>query len=257
MKKMMLMILAGSISFGLAAQEDMHHRKMEETKVEPPQFSGRISQTEKPKVIKSPECCYIQDVLSYPESAITSFEEGIVVVEFTVEPDASVSNIFVVNSASFELDNAVIECIKGTDGMWRPGKVNDKFTPMQKEVTVIFDIKDTPPLKELARSHYRKGIKLHQKGETFKKSETLAENKKNKKAEKQFKRSLEQLQMAKKYCTNESAIILWEALNYEQLGEKEKMEEKMEEFEQIVSSQQITEPMNKEYNLAVIIAPHK
>ena len=205
MKKLLLVLMIGFLSTSLYSQKEL-----KETKVTPPHFSGSLIEEEKPVVEKSPICRYIEKELVYPEEVQDFYPEGVVVVQFTVEADASVSDFVVTNSVSYELDNSVIDCLKGTKGMWIPGKVNGINTPMEKKVYVKFDVMDTPSLNELAISSYNTAMKRYQKAFECKKNEFLAENRRVKKAERRFNKSLTHLEMASTYKPNDPSILFWQ-----------------------------------------------
>jgi len=248
MKKLLLVLMIGFLSTSLYSQKEL-----KETKVTPPHFSGSLIEEEKPVVEKSPICRYIEKELVYPEEVQDFYPEGVVVVQFTVEADASVSDFVVTNSVSYELDNSVIDCLKGTKGMWIPGKVNGINTPMEKKVYVKFDVMDTPSLNELALSSYNTAIKRYQKGTKFQENENLAENKRIKKSERRFNWSLNHLDMATTYKPNDPSILFWQARNYHELGDYTKMNEKIERYIEIINSQLAMEEFEDVYDLAVIV----
>jgi len=248
MKKLLLIIMVGFLSLSLYAQKEL-----KETKVQPPHFRGVIIEKEKPVVEKSPICRYIEKELVYPQEVKDFFPEGVVVVQFTVNTDASVSDFVVTNSVAYELDNSVIDCLKGTNGMWIPGKVNGNYAAMEKKVYVKFDILDTPSLTELALSSYNTAVKRYQKGTKIQENINLAENKRIKKSERRFNRSLNHLDLATTYKPNDPSILFWQARNYNQLGDISKMNEKLEQYLEIINAQMAMEEFKDGYDLAVII----
>ena len=248
MKKLLLIIMVGFLSLSLYAQKEL-----KETKVQPPHFRGVIIEKEEPVIEKSPICRYIEKELVYPQEVKDFFPEGVVVVQFTVNTDASVSDFVVTNSVAYELDNSVIDCLKGTNGMWIPGKVNGNYAAMEKKVYVKFDILDTPSLTELALSSYNTAVKRYQKGTKFQENINLAENKRIKKSERRFNRSLNHLDLATTYKPNDPSILFWQARNYNQLGDISKMNEKLEQYLEIINAQMAMEEFKDGYDLAVII----
>lgn len=257
MKKMLFLMMACFLSMSLVAQEDIQQRKLAETKVEPPQFSGEIIEVEKPVVKKSPLALYIQENIVYPESAADFMDEGVVVVEFTVGADANVSNFIVTNSVSYALDNAVIDCLRKTDGMWIPGKVNGKFAPMEKSVNVMFDLEGTPTLTEYAKNYYLNGVRLYEKGEGFLENESLAQVKREKKASRRFNWSLNSLETAQKFAPEDPSIAYWQARNYEKLGDEEKMRERLNKCQQLIDIGLAFEYLKSEYDVAVVTFQRK
>ncbi len=248
MKKLWFLMMIGFFSTCLYAQKELA-----ETKVEPPHFKGQIIEKETPVVEKSPICCYIEKELVYPKEERELFHEGVVVVQFTVKADATVSDFIVENSVSYELDNSVIDCLKSTDGMWVPGKVNGINAPMEKKVYVKFDVLDTPSLNELALSSYHTAIKRYQKAVAYKDNPLMATNRKIKKSERLFNRSLNHLEKATTYKPNDPSILFWQARNYHQLGDFAKMNEKIERYLERINAQMAMEEFEDSYDLAVIV----
>lgn len=253
MKRLVLLLMACFLALGLLAQEEIWQRKLAETRVEPPQFSGSLKKNQPVTVEKSPICCFIQDNLIYPGKAGDFQQEGVVVVEFTVEPDATVSNFKVVNPVSHELNNAVINCLRLTKGMWIPGKVNGIPSAMQKKVTVMFDLEDTPSLVEQARLHYMKSLKAFYKGCHFQEVIMVNAQARARKEKHQFNRSLKHLDHAQRYCHDDTSVLLWQAKNYQKLGNNAMLNQKMEEFNQVLNLHLASSELKESYDVALVV----
>ena len=253
MKRLGLTLLAAFLSLSLIAQEEILQKRLEETRVEPPNFSGYL--VEKPQITikKSPICCFLQDNMEYPQKAIDYRQEGIVVIEFTVEPDATLSNFKVVNHVSHDLDNAVISCLKLTNGMWIPGKVNGIASPMEKEVSVMFDLEDTPTLVEQAKRYYLRAVKVFNKGFDYE-NETIANVRAKERKEKRFfNRSLRNLEYAQQYAPNEPSFLFWQARNYEELNNNEMLNKTLNRFIETTNSKLTSNYFKEDYDVAVVV----
>ena len=62
----------------------------------------------------------------YPEEAVKAKIEGAVVVRFQVNPNGTMSNYEIVNSANPLLDNAALAAVKNLPGKWKPVEVDGK-----------------------------------------------------------------------------------------------------------------------------------
>jgi hypothetical protein len=253
MKRLVWLLMACFLSLGLLAQEEILQRKLAETRVEPPQFTGEIIMKPQVTVEKSPICCFIQEKLNYPGKASDFYQEGLVVIEFTVEPDATVSNFKVVNPVSHELNTAVINCLKLTNGMWIPGKVNGIPSAMEKKVTVMFDLEDTPSLVEQARYHYMRSLKAFYKGRHFQDIIMVNAHARARKEKHQFSRSLKQLNLAQKYCYDDTSVLYWQAKNYQELGNKAMFNKKMEEFNKVLNIRLASSQLKENYDVAWVV----
>lgn len=96
----------------------------------------------------------------YPDFDIDHSIEGKEIIHFTINPDGSVSNFKVVNSVSPRIDEEVIDALKTTDGMWKPGYNNENVIPMEKEFSMVFKLAETRDLIERATDQFKRGNKL-------------------------------------------------------------------------------------------------
>ncbi len=249
MKKMLLLIGMCFLAFGLCAQEEGSYL-LSDQHVVPPQFEGESAKDV--NVNQSPICCYIQNNIDYPEMARENYREGIVGIEFTIEPDGSLSNFVVSNAVDHYLDDLVISCIKKTEGMWKPGMVNNTPSPMEKRVYVKFDLEGNDSFNELAERYYFNAIKHFTKGENAQSNNLLTASKQKKKSTRQYNASLAQLDKATVLFPNDVAILYWQAKNYENLGMEEEMLEMMERRNELVAMKLLEEELVGHYDLATI-----
>lgn len=250
MKKVLLLVMVCLLGWSLAAQEEIS-KHLKETRVVPPKFEKPMEKKVEEVVMKpSAICCYVQEELEYPDIN-GLYNEGIVGVEFTVETDGTLSHFIVSNPVSSELDNAVINCLKATNGMWIPGKVDDQFTPMQKLVYVKFDIPGNPSHTEMAEYYYLQGTGLYQKALAHK--EEITKARWQRKAKREFNRTQNALNDAMRYCPEDPSIVFWQAATYEQQGNMEMMRKKLNRFIEIVDATGYRRVPEEELELAVII----
>jgi len=249
MKRVIVILMGCLMAVSLLAQEEQS-RQLKETKVEPPRFNKPMEE-EKVEVIKpSPICYYMQEELEYPEVAGGYYNEGIVGVEFTVEPDGSLSAFMVTNPVSPELDQAVISCLRETNGMWIPGKVNGQYMAMQKVVYVKFDIPGNPSHAEMATHFYKSGTDLYHRALAWTEENSLHAQRKAKRG---FNRTLNTLAQALKYSPDEPSVIFWQAATYDQQGNEAMKNQKIEKYLEIINTTGYERVPEEELELAVVI----
>ncbi|TAJ12076.1 TonB family protein [Marinilabiliaceae bacterium JC017] len=225
-------------------------KTLKETLVEPPKFNPEKAKKTATVEITSPICLYMEDELIYPEEAIKRGDEGVVIVYFTVFPNGSVGKFEVKNSVSRACDEAVISVIKTTDGKWIPGMVNNKPTEMEKMVNVVFDIPENPTHNEMAISFYRTGLRSYYKG--CQKESDLMVNNSQRKSSRHFNRAINHFNNALQFQPNEPSIVFGLARTYEKLGQKAMVDEKLEEFLNILANKQIRNELTDKTDLAII-----
>ena len=248
MKRVLLILLGCLLGISLLAQEDKA-RQLKETKVEPPRFEKPMEYEEVEIIKPSPICYYIQEELIYPEVTGGYQNEGIVGVEFTVEPDGTLSNFIVTNPVSPELDWAVIECLKGTDDLWIPGKVNGKNASMQKLVYVKFDVLGNPTHTEMAMHFYLSGTDIYQRALARTDEHSTRANRKAKRG---FKRTMNALDQALRYSPEDPSVIFWQAATYGQQGNQDMMNKKLDRYLEIINATGFQRVPEEELEIAVI-----
>ncbi|TLX74601.1 TonB family protein [Labilibacter sediminis] len=250
MKKMLLVLGMCFVTLGLIAQEGS--KLLEDQLVEPPKFEGKNIENRKAEVSRAPICFYMEENLQYPERRYDFPPEGTVVIEFTVNADATVSNFVVVNHIDNELDQAVIDCIKKTDGMWIPGKVNGQPSVMEKRVSVKFAVPGNPTFEEQAKELYFSAIRKFTYGEYIKSNNLLSAEQKAKRSNRKFKNSLALLDKASAFYPNDKSLLWWQAKNHKMLGNQEEMRNKLNEIARLQHIENNLELLVNEYELAVI-----
>ena len=136
---------------------------LQEIKCTPPRFTGikgtvPILTEEKFQTIES----YLMKQIEYPENDLTYLRQGTEVVSFVVAPTGDLSDFHVINSLSSQIDDQVINALKSTNGMWKPGFNDDKAVAMDKEISIVFKISDIGlnDFQVLARKYYAHGSAL-------------------------------------------------------------------------------------------------
>jgi protein TonB len=92
-----------------------------------------------PEIIGGTERLY--ELLEYPDLAIKAGIEGLVVVQFVVERDGSVSDVAVMRSANDILDRAAVEAVKQLK--FTPGLQRDKPVRVRFALPVRFRFRNT------------------------------------------------------------------------------------------------------------------
>ncbi len=131
-------------------------------KVTPPRFAGvvkSVSALQKGQFESITD--YMERNVEYPQKSAKSFEQGTAVVQFTVSATGEISDFTVINSVSEEIDEEVIKVLKTTEGMWIPGVNNGNPVAMEKEVSVVFRLKDSKfSFNDLGKTYFSNGAKM-------------------------------------------------------------------------------------------------
>lgn len=127
-----------------------------------PEFSGKNFEM----LTQGKPCASLNDYLRgcafYPDECIKQRAEGTEVIEFVVTPEGKLTEFYVVNSLSPEIDAHVISLLEKTSGMWTPGKIDNKVVPMKSEVSIVFKWNEFEELRSVdfykkAKIHFDKG----------------------------------------------------------------------------------------------------
>lgn len=250
MKKTLLLITMCFFALGLVAQEE-RNIMLGDQRVVPPKFKG-VEPEVKEEVKQSPICCYLQNNLHLEVPTDEYLPEGTVAIEFTINRNGSLSHFTVINPVSYALEQAVITCIKETEGQWQPGEVNGQPSPMEKRVYVRFDYPDNAPFNEIARTHYLIAVKRYERGLYIENNQFLTREKKLRKSQRMYNRSLNHLNEATVYLPNDPTVAFWKARNYKQLGMHKEMFEMLEKRRELLSMKQSERELKEHYNLAII-----
>ncbi len=178
-------------------------------------------------------------------------EEGEVVVQLTISDRGNISDMQIVNSVSQTLDKQVIKCLANTEGKWSPAKEDGIPVESTRKIHVIFDILGNATHEEISLSHYALGVKHLQLGELIENDPFLAQNKKDRKASRAYKSALNHFNTASKYTAEEPTLIFMQAKAYEHMGNASMMQDRYDEFEELVSNDDNT------LDLYVTISPSK
>lgn len=204
--KLLLLLLCLVISIPAFSQNEKDHTTLEEVQVSPPEFTGiegatRFLNGESTKITLLSQ--YMLNHVKYPDDDIRRSIEGKEIIRFTVQPDGSLTDFIVVNSVSPSIDNEVINAMKTTEGMWKPGYNNETIVPMEKEFSIVFKLAYTRSLESRAIGRYKRGNKLL----------LIKENP---------KRALRHFEQGLVYVPNDCSILMLRGLSFYELGDKER-----------------------------------
>jgi len=154
-------MIVSVITFG---QEKKDYKdEIKGVKVTPPRFAGiekSVLALQKGQFESITD--YMARKVEYPQKSAESFEQGTVIVQFTVSATGEMSDLKVVNSVSREIDEEVIRVLKTTEGMWIPGINNETPVAMDNEVSVVFKIAGEKycDFDYLGRKYFSKGSEM-------------------------------------------------------------------------------------------------
>ena len=89
---------------------------------------------------------YLNDIIDYPEKALSEGVEGVVYVQFTVEKDGSITNAKVLKGIGSGCDKEALEVIKNMPD-WEPGKKDGEPVRTQLNMPVKFSLEDNKEKK--------------------------------------------------------------------------------------------------------------
>ncbi len=229
MKSILILILAVFVSVGTYSQNTERSSKSDEM-VPAVYKTDQMQNLEEISVQSRSEITlFIEKELEYPEISLASNDEGEVVVEFHVTENGELSDIKVLNSVSRQLDYAVVECLTRTHGNWTPAMAYGQPVASTQTLHVIFDIPGNPPLTERAQDKLDEALQRINRAEEIQAS-SLSEDKRNRKANNNYKIALSLLEDASKFSANQNSIVFWEARTYEALGDMTMMQSKIDEL---------------------------
>ena len=88
---------------------------------------------------------------------------GTVVIRMNVLPTQNLSEFQVIHSVSPHFDQAVIDVLEASNGMWKPATIYGRPVAMEKEVTVVFRFEGND-IYQLAQLNKNKGDDLMKEG---------------------------------------------------------------------------------------------
>jgi len=251
MKKVMYLMMMCFVSVGLMAQQETV--EMADLKVEPPKFNVNGLSEVTVSSRNLPVNRFIEQELYLPEALTLYQDEGIVAIQFTINADGRVSNFEVKNHVSELTDNAVIECLEKTDGMWIPGKVDGEYASMEKLVFVKFDVIGNPSHLEIAQNYFTNGVRHFTTAMILGDNLFLKDSRKTKKTERQLNRAFSNLDLALKYAPDDISVLFWQAKVFEQQGKTEQMNEKLDKYLELVQVNHYEQQLDSGVELAVIV----
>lgn len=236
MKKALFMMLLCFVALGLYGQNNERSRKSDvdvqaEFRTDQMQTLPEVSVQPKSSI-----CCFLEKEIQYPELSTEIEEEGEVVVQLTISDRGNISDMQIVNSVSERLDRQVINCLANTDGKWSPAMDDGIPVESTRKIHVIFDILGNPTHEEISLNQYSTGVKQLHQAEMIEQDPFLAQNKKDRKTERAYKSALNHFNTASKYTAEEPTIIFMQAKVYEKMGNASMMQDKYNEFEELVSN---------------------
>ncbi len=209
----------------------------EEVIVRAPKYSGPVYGIENTKDMINPISKFLyQDLSSKVQSAYVEFQEGTVIIDFTVNEDGSLDNFIVRNSVSHTNDNEVIESIKSTSGEWIPGSKDGVPVQMEKRVVIAFSDENSPALEEQAIYFSNRGIRKFYKAEQCENDPFLTDEVRFKRSDRKYHTALNRFNKAESLRPEEAQVIFWQAKTYEKLGDELMMDLKLLEFDELVQS---------------------
>ncbi len=87
---------------------------------------------------------YIANNLKYPDQAFKNEEQGVVIVQFVIDPNGDIDSIRLRQSCSTPLNQEAIRIIKNSDGCWTPMEINGIKTNTTYTESVFFIIDSDP-----------------------------------------------------------------------------------------------------------------
>jgi len=249
MKKIGIIVFVALFTLSVTAQEERIKQKfILETIVEPPVFVGEMGSTENSQSLF---ISYLTKELNYLTEDNSLFEEGVVAVEFTVNADASITNLNVTNSVSRTIDQSVVDILSQTDNMWLPGRINGQASEMNKKVFVKFDAPGNPNHNQMAINYLNLAIKQYYAVNQIENNQFMAASKKVKKINRKCRTAEYHLISASKYKPDDLSITFWQARNYEQQGKVELMHQSLDKYLELVELKSFEQSID-ENNLAII-----
>ena len=138
----------------------------------------------------------------YPRLSKFRNKEGIVIIEFAINPNGELSDLRVINSVSPELDRVALKAMEKTRGKWEPFVVKGKPVKMFTEISVKFKLYPDSDFSAIAKQYFQLGNKiLHKRNNP--------------------KRALRFFNNALKYMPYEESILQARALCKLKLGDHE------------------------------------
>ncbi len=205
---------------------------VKETIVVPPKFIGTEELNMDLENDFSPICNYLMKDLKDTDG----FDQGVLVVQFVIQADGTVTDFNVVNSVSGIVDVTVVSCLKNTSGMWQPGMVNGVPRSMEKEIQIKFIDPNSISLEDMAQQKLQDGLKYYFSAREVLDNFSLTNEKAERKSEKKVKKAIRFIAEANRYQPNEPSFIFWQACVYEFAGDEINKAERLNRFSELVNT---------------------
>lgn len=153
--RVLFLALCMLVSIMLTGQNQS--KQLMEVEVTPPKFTGIENVLKFDEDINSNSISqYVADNLTYQDDNGYLYE-GTEVIRFNITPQGKLSDFKVINSVSKEIDKEIINIIKTTEGMWKPGYNNKKAVAMEKEVILEINPSLNRDFSHKAQIFFKKG----------------------------------------------------------------------------------------------------
>jgi len=83
---------------------------------------------------------WLHDNTNYPSDALENNKSGLVVVEFVVRGDGSISDVKIIKNVYPSLDNEAIRVVKAM-GKWKPAKSGGREVPSYFTLPITFELR--------------------------------------------------------------------------------------------------------------------
>lgn len=97
---------------------------------------------------------YIDESLVYPEISIMMEDQGVVVVEFVVEIDGSLSEILILTGVTGELDREAKRLVRSMP-KWNPGEFKGEKVRVRCRLPIVFELTDGKSIRKERRQKRR------------------------------------------------------------------------------------------------------
>ena len=154
----LICVLVSSIALGQNQKVEEMKNVLEKSEVEvnPPKFTGIKDVLKFENDINSNSISqYVAD--NYPVQDNSEFSEGTEVIRFNITSEGKLTDFKVINSVSYKIDEEIIDIIKTSEGMWKPGYNNQKAVTMEKEVILKIKSNLNRDFLHTAKIYFKKG----------------------------------------------------------------------------------------------------
>lgn len=234
MKKCGLFVGLFLMTFVCWAQQGVTY---EELVVKAPTYGGEVEIILKGNELASPIGKYLNYKLTRQAEFLNEpYNEGTVIVDFTVYPDGTIDHFIVQNSVSGYNDKAVLYALKSTSGDWIAGEKDGTPIEMQKRIVISFSNDQNTSLEEQAILQYQIGLKRFFDANNLSNDFFLTKEQIFRKKERKLYAAIYRFENATRLVPNQPSVIYWEMRAYSELGNVEmqkKLNTKLQDFVQL------------------------